>query len=285
MDTKPIFPAEWNIGAFEPLADTHSSLVWKVERQDRPGVPLVVKTLKPAGMEEMRGAHYLHWRGGHGAARLYDLKATSMLLEYAGSYHLEEHLERGKDAECLEIFGHVITALHQASSLPIPSDLQPLDRHFSGLFAAAGATPLYAQAAAVAKRLLATPHMPIPLHGDIHHENIIEGPRGWLVIDPHGLVGDAAFDTANIFYNPLDRDDLCLDLDRARHMAEHFAPLIKRHPAFILDYAFAYGCLSAAWHREDGNDKDEARELTIAAALRSLRLAAYSSTGDDNGRP
>ncbi|PRD41924.1 3'-kinase [Phyllobacterium phragmitis] len=271
MDAKPIFPPEWNIGSFEPLADTRSSLVWKVESQDRPGVPLVVKRLKPAGMEEMRGAHYLHWRDGHGAARLYDLKSTSMLLEYAGSYHLDE----GKDGECLEIFGQVIAALHTPSPSPIPGDLQPLDRHFSSLFAVAGEKPIYAEATALAKRLLATPHTPIPLHGDIHHENIIKSPRGWLAIDPHGLVGDAAFDTANIFYNPLDRGDLCLDLARARRMAEHFAPIIDRHPAFILDYGFAYGCLSAAWHREDGNDLDEARELKIATALRGLRFSAY----------
>ncbi|KAB2697682.1 3'-kinase [Ochrobactrum sp. Kaboul] len=277
MTIEPVFPAEWNIGSFEPLADTHSSLVWKVERIDHPGEVFVIKQLKPAGLEEMRGAHYLRWQDGHGAARLYDLKGTSMLLEYAGNYHLDQHLKSGHDADCLVIFGQVLAALHTPSPAPAPSDLQPLDRHFSGLFAVADQTPLYAEATALAKQLLATPHQPIPLHGDIHHENILRGPRGWLAIDPHGLIGDAAFDAANIFYNPLDRDDLCLDLDRAKRMAEHFAPIIDRAPSCILDYAFAYGCLSAAWHREDGNDADEARELKIATALRYLRQTAYPS--------
>ncbi|MDH7785149.1 streptomycin 6-kinase [Ochrobactrum sp. 19YEA23] len=275
MTIEPVFPDEWNIGSFEPLADTHSSLVWKVERIDHPGEVFVIKQLKPAGLEEMRGAHYLRWQDGHGAARLYDLKGTSMLLEYAGSYHLDQHLKDGHDADCLVIFGQVLAALHTPSPEPVPSDLQPLDKHFSGLFAVADQTPLYAEATTLAKQLLATPHQPIPLHGDIHHENILQGPRGWLAIDPHGLVGDAAFDAANIFYNPLDRDDLCLDLDRAKRMAEHFAPIITRAPSYILDYAFAYGCLSAAWHREDGNDADEARELKIATALRYLRQTAY----------
>ncbi|NKB82887.1 3'-kinase [Ochrobactrum grignonense] len=271
-----MFPAEWNIGTYEPLADTHSSLVWKVERNDFPGEAFVIKQLKPAGMEELRGAHYLDWQDGHGAARLYSLNGTSMLLEYAGDYHLDEYLKRGKDAECLQIFGEVLNALHTPSPAPIPADLQPLDKHFSGLFAVANESSIYADGTAVAKCLLATPHKAIPLHGDIHHENIIKGPRGWLAIDPHGIVGDAAFDAANIFYNPLDRDDLCLDLERARHMAEHFAPILKCNPAYVLDYAFAYGCLSAAWHREDGNDADEARELKIASALRHLRQTAYS---------
>lgn len=274
MTERPIFPAEWNIGSFEPLADTHSSLVWKVERNDYPDDVFVIKQLKPAGMEELRGAHYLSWRDGHGAAKLYDLKDTSMLLEYAGSYHLDQHLKNGKDGECLTVFGEVLAALHQPSPAAVPTDLQPLDKHFAGLFAVTNESPVYAEAASLAQRLLSSPHSVIPLHGDIHHENVIFGPRGWLVIDPHGLIGDAAFDAANIFYNPLDRDDLCLDLQRAKHMAEHFAPILKRDPAYVLDYAFAYGCLSAAWHREDGNDADEARELKIASALRSLRLTA-----------
>ncbi|WP_139975633.1 MULTISPECIES: aminoglycoside phosphotransferase family protein [Brucella/Ochrobactrum group] len=277
MAKEPIFPGEWNIGSFEPLADTHSSLVWKVERNDRPGEVFVVKQLKPAGMEELRGAHYLDWQDGHGAARLYGVKGTSMLLEYAGDYHLDEHLKCGKDAECLQIFGEVLTALHTPSPAPIPVDLQPLEKHFSSLLALAHEIPGYAEGAAAAKCLLATPHKAIPLHGDIHHENIIRGPRGWLAIDPHGLVGDAAFDAANIFYNPLDRDDLCLDLERAKGMAEHLAPVIQCEPAYILDYAFAYGCLSAAWHREDGNDAYEVRELKIASALRQLRLKVYPS--------
>ncbi|RUW65537.1 3'-kinase, partial [Mesorhizobium sp. M2A.F.Ca.ET.067.02.1.1] len=40
----------------------------------------------------------------------------------------------------------------------------------------------------------------------------------------------------------------------------------------ILDHAIAYGCLSAAWHREDKNAVDENRELTIAEAVRRVRL-------------
>ncbi|MDH7791806.1 aminoglycoside phosphotransferase family protein [Ochrobactrum sp. AN78] len=276
MTERPIFPAEWNVGSYVPLADTHSSLVWKVERNDFPDEVFVVKQLKPAGMEELRGTHYLSWRDGHGAAKLYDLKETSMLLEYAGGYHLDEQLKSGKDEECLAIFGQVLTALHQPSASPVPDDLQPLNKHFSGLFAVASHKPIYAEATELAKRLLEMPREAIPLHGDIHHENVMRGPRGWLVIDPHGLMGDAAFDAANIFYNPLDRDDLCLNLERAQRMAEHFAPILRCDPAYVLDFAFSYGCLSAAWHREDRNDADEARELKIASALRHLRQTAYS---------
>jgi aminoglycoside/hydroxyurea antibiotic resistance kinase len=42
------------------------------------------------------------------------------------------------------------------------------------------------------------------LHGDLHHGNVLDfGLRGWLAIDPKGLLGERGFDFANIFTNPI----------------------------------------------------------------------------------
>jgi streptomycin 6-kinase len=54
-------------------------------------------------------------------------------------------------------------------------------------------------------------------------------------------------------------------------MAKILSRALNLDPSRLLDFAFAYGCLSAAWHGEDGNEKDEARELAIASAIRSVR--------------
>ncbi|MCQ1856264.1 aminoglycoside phosphotransferase family protein, partial [Neorhizobium galegae] len=109
-----------------------------------------------------------------------------------------------------------------------------------------------------------------PMHGGLHHENIMLGPRGWLIIDPAGLIGDAAMDVANMFSNPLDRFDLTRDEERIASMAGVFAESLGRDVCTILRYAFAYGCLSAAWHEEDGNAKDRDDELAVATAVRSV---------------
>jgi streptomycin 6-kinase len=46
-------------------------------------------------------------------------------------------------------------------------------------------------------------HDNVALHGDIHHGNVLHfGERGWLAIDPKGLIGERGFDYANIFCNP-----------------------------------------------------------------------------------
>lgn len=272
------FPAQWQIASASLLADTNSSHIWKATITGEEQSPVIVKVLKPAGHEELRGAYYLRERDGNGAVSLLDLHLdpVMMLLEYAGDYDLKAHLEAGHDADAIRIAGEVIRALHSPSGQVLPSELQPLHKHFKSLFDLAGKTAdIYTEAADLAASLLKQPDEIIALHGDLHHENIIRSSRGWLAIDPHGLCGDAAFDCANLFYNPLDRDDLCLDMKRAADMVLYFSQIIHKPAAYILDYAFCYGCLSAAWHREDGNDADEARELRIAAALRKLRLQLF----------
>jgi streptomycin 6-kinase len=276
--TPPEFPAHWQITSATLLADTNSSHIWKATITGEENSPVIVKILKPSGHEELRGAYYMRERDGHGAIRLLDLRLdpTMMLLEYAGDYDLKAHLDAGHDAETIRIAADVIRVLHSPSGQALPSELQPLRQHFKSLFDLTDvAQDIYTDAAGLALHLLNQPHEIIALHGDLHHENIIQSSRGWLAIDPHGLCGDAAFDCANLFYNPLDRDDLCLDERRALTMAEIFSETICKPASYILDYAFCYGCLSAAWHREDGNDAEEARELKIASALRKLRLETY----------
>ena len=278
MNDAPAFPAHWEVGDAVLLTETFSSRIWKVRLAN--GAPAIVKDLKPFDdvEDELRGAHYLAWRNGEGAVRLLGFDGNRMLLEYAGERHLADDLVAHGDNAATEIAAEMLERLFSPSDTPFPADLQPLRERFAGLFGKAqadrdtGTTSAYVEAAEVAGRLLSNPRAIRPLHGDLHHENIMHGERGWLVIDPKGVLGDPAFDAANMFYNPLDRDDLCLDPQRIAHMAEVFAKTLRQSPAAILDHAFAYGCLSAAWHADDSNSKDEERELAVAATIRGVRL-------------
>ncbi|PSJ59744.1 aminoglycoside phosphotransferase family protein [Pseudaminobacter soli (ex Li et al. 2025)] len=277
MNGAPAFPAHWEAGGPVLLTETFSSRIWKVRLAD--GTPATIKDLKPLDdvEDELRGAHYLAWRNGEGSVGLLGLEGNRMLLEYAGERHLVDDLNALGDDTATEIAAEMLERLFSPSETFFPPDLQPLRDRFASLFRKAsadrdgGTRSIYVEAAEVAERLLSNPHDLRPLHGDIHHENIMHGARGWLVIDPKGVLGDPAFDAANLIYNPLDRDDLCLNPDRIAHMAEVFAKTLGQNPTAILDHAFAYGCLSAAWHAEDGNAKDESRTLAVAAAVRDVR--------------
>ena len=283
MNRQPSFPRRWNVGGATLLAETFSSRIWKVARAD--GTPAVVKALKPFPdvEDELRGAYLLAWRRGAGAVRLLGRDGRKMLIEYAGDRRLSQEIDARGDEAATEIAAEVMTRLHASSDHPAPPQLQPLADRFESLFRvaeAAGAASAYVEAANTARRLLANPRDVRPLHGDLNHDNIMLGERGWLAIDPKGVLGDPAFDAANLFYNPLDRDALCLDGERIARMAVVFSRALRQPPAAILDHAFAYGCLSAAWHAQDGNDRDEARELAIANAVREvnrpLKAARFS---------
>ncbi|MER8663363.1 3'-kinase [Mesorhizobium sp. M1148] len=275
----PAFPKRWKIGAPELIAETLSSRIWKVRRED--GSLAIVKALKSFDDvdDELRGEHYLAWRRGEGAVRLLGRDGHRMLLEYAGDTLLSEVLAKEGDNAATAIAAELMGRLFSPSRHPAPPDLQPLRTRFASLFKKAGADrdagehSLYVEAAEIADRLLDAPHAVKPLHGDLHHDNILHGARGWLAIDPKGVLGDPGFDAANLFYNPLGRDDLCLDPERIAHMAEIFARTLGQTPAAILDHAIAYGCLSAAWHHEDENAVDENRELSVAGVIRKVRLS------------
>ncbi|WP_210236360.1 MULTISPECIES: aminoglycoside phosphotransferase family protein [unclassified Mesorhizobium] len=277
MMDAPAFPARWQVSEPELIAETFSSRIWKVRRED--GSPAIVKALKPFDdvADELRGEHFLAWRRGEGAVRLLGRDGHSMLLEYGGDTLLSQVLDEQGDNAATAIAADMMAKLFSPSDHPYPPELQPLGERFASLFKKAatdrviGDDSLYVEAGAIADRLLANPHDIRPLHGDLHHENILRGPRGWLVIDPKGVLGDPGFDAANMFYNPLDRDALCLAPERIADMAEVFARALGQSPAAILDHAIAYGCLSAAWHHEDDNAVEENRELSIAAAIRSVR--------------
>jgi streptomycin 6-kinase len=50
--------------------------------------------------------------------------------------------------------------------------------------------------------LFADPVRPVVLHGDCHHFNILESERGWLVIDPKGVVGPPGYEVGPLMLNP-----------------------------------------------------------------------------------
>jgi streptomycin 6-kinase len=274
-ETNPRFPRDWRLRDATPIADTRTSRVWRVRRGDGSAI---VKALKPGTHDPAATAAFARWQRGRGMVRLYATNGALQLLEDAGDVALSTVLAGDGDAAATDIAADVLVRLASAatSRRVVPRTLQPLSRHFASLFARARGAPSgdpYRDAARVAERLLRNARDERPLHGDLHHDNIFRGPRGWLAIDANGLYGDPAFDAANLLYNPLDRDDLCLDPDALHRRADTYARALSLPLPQILGYAHVYGCLSAAWHAEDGNVEDEARELRVAGAVIALARA------------
>lgn len=262
-------PPQWQLRGAELLADTPTSRVWKVLLAS--GDTAVLKALTPLGRRDERGGrHLLRWRQGHGLVRLLRAAGSQLLLEHAGDLALSTVLARDGDDAATRIATEVLAQLATPAAKPPPRRLRPLREHYAALLQRArsdGHNAPYLAAAALAQRLLDTAASDRPLHGDLHHDNIFCGQRGWLAIDPKGLIGDPAFEAANLFFNPLDRDDLCRDPARIAGMAVAFGAALEQSPRRVLDHAAAYGALSAAWFAEDGDDEDETRQLAVSAVI------------------
>lgn len=243
------------------------------------GEPAVVKQLNANGMKnELRGIHYLDWHDGHGCVRVLAQKDNNVLLEYGGSRTLLDHLNEHGDDSATLIYTDVYLQLQESyrQNKPVSSDFVPLRTQFSSLFKKAkkdrkhGDQSLFVEVAGVADRLLTNQRDIQPLHGDMHHENILFGKRGWLVIDPQALLGDPAYDAANMFYNPLERPDLRANEHRAASMAAVFESKFNRDRKDFLEFGMAHACLSASWHDEDKNDEEKASSLDVATAIRKV---------------
>jgi streptomycin 6-kinase len=129
---------------------------------------------------------------------------------------------------------------------------------------------ILAQAAATARALLDQPREIGVLHGDLHHDNVLDfRERGWLAIDPKRLLGERCFDFANIFRNP----DLAIAKapGRLARQATIIAEAARLERTRLLRWILAYAGLSAAWILGDGDDA--ALDLTVAE-LAAAELAA-----------
>src|SRR5690606_32629292 len=128
---------------------------------------------------------------------------------------------------------------------------------------------LYARSAGIALKLFDKPSAQLPLHGDLHHDNIMSSDRGWLAIDPKGLIGDPAYETANVFINPERGTEIAADPKRIAARADILSQRLGYTRKRILGWAAAHAALSACWDIEDGN------AITVQLACLPQLLSAY----------
>jgi streptomycin 6-kinase len=140
----------------------------------------------------------------------------------------------------------------------------PLTRWFRDLEPAAGKHGgTLTDCSAIANVLLADQREVTILHGDIHHDNILDfEARGWLAIDPKRLHGERGFDFANIFAN--EELPTITDPARFRRQLAIVSAEAKLEPKRLLRWIAAYSGLSAAWFLGDPNIQQAETALTVA---------------------
>jgi streptomycin 6-kinase len=255
MDAKlDHYLTEWHLSEPQPLARTPTSHLYTVSWKSE---TVVLKLLTEYGWEEQRGASALRCFDGRGSVHLYRSDAGAQLLEYATGEELVGLVERGDDQGATRVIAAILEQLHGAPQSEQGDGLLLLKDWFRELFGraesdrAAGAESIYVRGADLAARLLADPREVRVLHGDIHHRNIRQSPRGWLAFDPKGLVGERTYDCANALCNPFRQRpsyaELVHDERRILTNAKILSEALAIELGRMLQFTFAYACLSATW--------------------------------------
>jgi streptomycin 6-kinase len=257
----------WELAKPELLAETFSSHVYLVEAK---GDLVVLKVLSEDGAyDEGGGAKALEYYAGHGAVRILRYDEEAHLLEYVAGQDLIPLVQEGQDDDATRISAEVLNKLHRNNGkAPL---LRSLKSWFRSLFEKAkadekaGIESMYRRGALIAETLLAAPMQETVLHADIHHANIRHhAERGWLAFDPKGIYGERTYDAANMLYNPT--EEIAQDETRLFRTAGIMSKELNLDYQRYLNYAFAYGCLSAAWSLE-GNDAENAKASLIVAGM------------------
>lgn len=93
------------------------------------------------------------------------------------------------------------------------------------------------------------------LHGDFHHYNLLESERGWLAIDPKGVIGPQAYEVGPLLINPVEhflcaRDPIAQTTRRVAILSEVLGMERER----IRNWGICHSVLSACWSLEDKGD-------------------------------
>ena len=264
----------WQLQPDGQAFETHSSLLMPVRYQ---GAAAMLKIARE--QEEKFGGLLMCWWQGEGAARVLAWHQDGILLERAqGRLSLAQMVRDGEDRQATAILCQVVARLHAPRAEPLP-ELIPLDQWFNSLWPAAQAHGgMLRLSATVAAELLTSPREQTVLHGDIHHDNVLDfAERGWLAIDPKRLYGERAFDYANIFCNP--NYGIATDPDIFLCRVEQVSRLAGLDRQRLLRWILAWAGLSAAWFMEDG----EAADIDFRVAEQAARALGLSLPEGDSG--
>lgn len=252
---------KWRLTATGAAFSTHSSTLQAVVLAD--GTPAMLKLAHSPN--EKLGHQLMHWWDALGAAAVYAHDTDAVVLQRAmGQQSLLEMAQTGQDEQATRIICQVARQLHAPRNKILPQHLPTLDIWFDSLYQCAQAQGgIFTKAADIARHLVSTIQEPTTLHGDLHHNNILDFQHnGWLAIDPHALIGERYFDYAQIFCNE-DLGAIALQPLRFTQQIMLTCQIAGLDKQRLLQWIIAYAALSASWFMQDNMQQEAQHPLQV----------------------
>jgi streptomycin 6-kinase len=264
--------ARWGVTIDEPFETDSSIVAFGRRRADA----VVLKVARNSG-DEWRSGDVLHAFGGRGVVRALEHVDGAVLLErLRPGTPLSTLTGTGRDDEATSILADVIAAM--APSAP-PAWCPTVADWGSGFrwYVDSGDTwlppALVARAAEMHAELCASQRSTRLLHGDLQHYNVLaDDHRGWVAIDPKGVVGEAECELAAGLRNPADNPETFAKPEVVARRITLLCDRLGLDADRTLRWAYALGVLSAIWHVQDGYVVDESNvSLRLVRAIAEIR--------------
>jgi streptomycin 6-kinase len=263
---------KWGI-AVEAIRETETSILAFGVRRRR---AVVLKVARQG--DELRSGEVLAAFRGNGAARVYELADGAALLERAiPGTPLEGLVIDGRDEEATGILADLIERMAGGSPPVDCPTAQDWGKAFDR-YAASGdervPRDLVESASRCYARLAISQRQTRLLHGDLHHGNVLsDSRRGWLAIDPKGVIGEIEFEIGAVLRNPVERPDLFVSEKTIENRCGVLVRRLSLDRERLLQWAFAQAVLSAVWSVEDGSVVDMKSPALSLATIISRILA------------
>jgi streptomycin 6-kinase len=262
----------WGVTVDE-MRETETSLV---AFGGRGGVAVVLKVLRRE-CDEWRAGEVLAAFGGRGVVRVYEHVPGAMLLEcLTPGTPLVELALAGRDDEATDILADVIRRMSPSASPAAGfATVEAWGRGFARYLATDDSQidrALVEAGERVFLDLCATQRQTRLLHGDLQHYNVLrDAHRGWLAIDPKGVVGELEYEIGAALRNPVERPELFAAAAAAQRRVKRYEAALGVDGGRVLAWGFAQAVLSAIWCVEDGFPVTPNNSaLRLARAIRPL---------------
>ncbi len=244
---------QWQVTIHETCETSGSVIAFGVRRGSR----VVLKIIKQH-CDEWRCGEVLCALDGHGTVRVLEFDLGAVLLERLDPGEALVLLVRqGEDERATDILAEVI---RQMANHPPPEHTPTLldwsrafDRYLNTVDQQV-THDLVHDAQDWYQRLVTSETKVMLLHGDLQHYNVlVDSRRGWVAIDPKGVVGELEYEVGAILRNPVERPDLFASTGTIERRLEVLAKRLRLDSERALSWAFAQAVLSAIWEIEDGH--------------------------------
>lgn len=265
---------DWNLSVDESF-ETETSVISFVARD---GQSLVLKVVKQPG-DEWNAGHVVSAFDGKGMVRVYEHTGGAMLLErLRPGTNLVELAMSGNDEEATNGVADVIRKMSAADLGAIVKGCPTVEDWGDGfaryLVSGDDRIPrdLVESAQEVFADLCASQSGKRLVHGDLQHYNVLfDSERGWLAIDPKGVVGELEYEVGAVLRNPIERPQLFVSTSVIERRLRQFEARLNLNYERMLGWAFAQAVLSAIWGVEDGFAVDATNPaLRLAQLLRPM---------------